>query len=182
MFKKKILTRVLSLIVFIFILSINVKGQFNLSIGVEGVVTQGGFKRIASYGFGGTFGAEIGVSDKSGVTIQAGFIYLIPEESYAATHMLPFQAGLKMYFNSKDNGAYFHPHVGAHIVSETTKGYSGFGYTIPEKNNKFTGVSYGLGIGFISNKKLDVEVKYILVSKNDGTINYLGLRASYILF
>jgi hypothetical protein len=104
--------KILSVIVLTFMLILNVKGQFNLSFGMEGAVMQGGFKNIALYGCGGTLGAEIGISDKSGFTVQTGFIYLVPEESYATTHMIPYQAGLKMYFNSKDNGAYFHPHVG----------------------------------------------------------------------
>jgi hypothetical protein len=96
--------------------------------------------------------------------------------------MIPYQAGLKMYFNSKEHGAYFHPHVGGHTVSETTKSLSVRSYTKPEETFTFRGISYGLGIGFIAHKKMDIEVRYNLIANNNGTINYLGLRVAYVLF
>jgi len=178
------MSRVISVLILSILLSltINVKGQFHLSLGLEGALTQRGFENVASAGVGVTLGAEIGISNKSGFTVQTGYIHLIPEEGYSSTHLIPYIAGLKMYFNTKENGAYFHPHVGAHTISLTRKGIVTYSYSTPEQTASTTDISYGLGIGFITREKLDIEVRYNLIARNSGTINYLALRVAYFLF
>ena len=188
MFSKKIESKKMKnnirllLILVSLVVTQNIQAQFNVSIGGEGALMNGSLKKTASYGFGTTVGVEIGISNKSGFTIQAGYLHLVPEERYASAYMIPYQAGLKMYFNSKEHGAYFHPYVGGHTVSETTKSFSVRSYTKPEETFTFRGISYGLGIGFIAHKKIDIAIRYNLIAKNNGTINYLGLRVAYVLF
>ncbi len=172
----------LLLVLFFLVVTQNIQAQFSASIGLEGAIMTAEFKNTASYGFGAAAIAEIGISNKSGFTIQAGYLHLIPEEKYESAYMIPFQAGLKMYFNTKEHGAYFHPHVGVHKVSETIKFYSNYFLTIPKQTLSFTDISYGLGIGFIANKKMDIEIRYDFIAKNSSTISYLGLRVAYVLF
>lgn len=176
--------RVISLLVLTILLSLttNVKGQVNLSGGVESTLMPNRTKSIGSFGYGGSLAVEIGISNKSGFTARTGYIYLNPGDNYAAAHMTPYMAGLKMYFNYKDNGAYFHPHVGIHKVSQTTKSFSTSRFTRPEHTTTNTGVSYGLGLGYITTKNIEIEVRYTLFSGYTEANKYLSLRIAYVLF
>lgn len=93
--------------------------------------------------------------------------------------MMPIQLGFKMYTNSKENGVYIRPLIGVHKVSATKPSYTFLGITIPEETASYTRASYGLGLGYVANKKIDVEIRYNLVNQNDGTIDYIGIRVAY---
>ena len=181
---KKVMLRILTVTALMFLLNLNTNGQFNLSLGAEGVLMERKIKNIASHGVGCTIGADIDISQKSRFTLQTGFIYLFPIEKHPNHRILsmsPCQIGIKMYFNSKDIGTYFHPYIGVHRVREVIKGYSSISLTKTEETMSLNEASYGLGVGFISNKKIGFEVKYTQVARNQGTFNYLGLRISYML-
>ena len=168
------------LLVLIFIGSVKIsKAQFNASIGLEGAIMQGDFKSLTSVGFGATAGGELGLTEKSGLTAQVGYIYLIPEERYESAYMIPIQGGFKLYTNSKDEGIYIHFQVGAHRLSATRASFTFFGATIPKQTATNTDPSYGLGLGYIANKKLDIAIRYNLVSIDKATFNYIGIRVGY---
>lgn len=171
------------IIVLIFVIfTQNVKAQFNASIGLEGAIMQGDFKSLASYGIGATIAGEFGLTEKLGLTAQLGYIYLLPVEIYASAYMLPIQAGFKLYTNSKDKGVYIQPQIGVHKLSVTRGSYTFRGTTIPEQTVSETNPSYGLGLGYIANKKIDIAIRYNLVSNENKTTNYIGIRVAYNFF
>jgi len=176
------MTKTISVLVLLLSLTTNVNAQFNLSFGAEGALMQKGFGNVAIYGVGGTLGAEIGLSNKSGLTLKTGYLHLNPTDNYAKAHLIPYLFGLKMYFNYKDNGAYFHPNVGFHKFSQTRKAYARYNSIAPEVTTSTTDISYGLGIGYITTKNIDIEVRYNLLTGITGSNSYLALSVAYVLF
>ena len=153
------------------------KSQFKASVGAEITSALGDFSNLVSVGFGLSGGAEYNFTDKFGITAQLGYIYLIPEARYASAFMMPMQGGLKFYIESKENGPYISPIIGAHKLSITTKDYVIQRQTIPEKTVTKTNASYGFGMGYLFRAKFDVSVRYNIITDDDGnTSSYFGLR------
>ncbi|MBW6483643.1 MAG: porin family protein [Vicingaceae bacterium] len=154
------------------------KSQIKVSVGSEVTSALDDFSHYVSYGFGLSGGAEYNFTDKFGITAQLGYIYLIPEADYASAFMVPMQGGLKFYIESKENGAYISPIIGAHKLSITTKDYVFQGQIIPRKTVAKTNVSYGFGMGYLFRAKFDVSVRYNLITDDDddNTSSYFGLR------
>jgi hypothetical protein len=153
------------------------KSQFKASMGAEVTSALGDFSELVSYGFGLSAGGEYNFTDKFGITGQIGFVYLIPEKRYASAYMMPMQGGLKFYFESKDNGPYMLPFIGAHKLSVTPNDYFIQGKTINGITVTKTDVSYGFGIGYLTTAKFDICLRYNMVSDGNGnTSSYFGLR------
>ena len=159
----------------------NVQAQLlKTSLGLELAVMKGDFKNIASFGIGTSGELELALTEKFGLTAQIGYLYLSPDDMYKSAFMMPIQLGFKLYTNSKEEGVYIQPKVGVHKVSTTKPSFVILGTEIPEQTYSFTSMSYGFGFGYMTGGKINIELRYNLVSNNgEGTMDYIGMRVAY---
>jgi len=177
----KKITKVLGLLGLCLIgLSQESKAQgFTFSGGLEVALPLGDFGNLASFGVGASVGGEYALNDNMGITLNAGYIFLVPEEFFASAFMLPYQAGYKYYFDSNENGFYGHAQIGFHTVSATSEDISLFGTNIGGVTVSSTDLSYAIGVGYLINEKIDLGLRYNIVATEVSSSNYIGLRTAY---
>ncbi|MFT4662273.1 MAG: hypothetical protein ACI9AT_000898 [Ulvibacter sp.] len=158
----------------------NVKAQdLMISAGVDLVMPLGDFGDFASFGAGIAVGAEYGISDNIGLTVQTGYDLLFVDSEIdfiKSMSIIPAQAGLKYYFDEVGSGVYAHGQVGIHSMSITAEDVAG-GETESDSN-----LSFAIGGGIFVNENLDLGLRFnIITSGEDGVdaSNYIGVRAGY---
>lgn len=152
------------------------KSQFKKSIGIEGVTAFGDFGDVVSLGFGASLSAENCFTNKFGLELQGGYIYLLTEENYKSAYMIPLQAGFKFYFNYYDYGPYMKPIIGIHKTSITSESYSYSGITVPGITISHTDMSFGFGMGYVTEKKFDFYFRLNWITYGKSTGNYISIR------
>ena len=174
------------------------KAQFNA--GLELAMPLGNFGTAASFGAGATLGYDYAANDNLSIVGQAGYIKIFekapdrtldPGESYSTSMgLIPIQAGVKYYFADNTNGFYGLALVGVHIYKYTSdhtymsQDYSAYPViTEVKKTDNFdysgTFVSYAIGAGYLINEKIDLSVRYNIISSEGSASAYLGIRAAY---
>lgn len=177
------------------------KAQFNA--GLELAMPLGSFGTAASFGAGATLGYDYAANDNLSIVLQAGYIKIFEKapdvtlavgESYSTSiGLIPIQAGVKYYFADNTNGFYGLALAGVHIYKYTSDhtylqneyNFNVTPYTVKEveKTDNFdysgTFVSYAVGAGYLINEKIDLSVRYNIISSTGGSSAYLGLRAAY---
>lgn len=154
------------------------KGQVEVLMGIEIVIPREELNDLAIIGLGGSGGLELSLTEKMGLTAQIGYIYLRPKNESLSAYMMPLQAGLKYYFGKKDKGIYVHPKFGTHKLTVTTEEVSRVGYYVPAERTSRGGTSYGIGIGYVANREIDIEFRYNVIA-NDGAGSYVGIRLGF---
>ncbi len=178
-----------------------VKAQFNA--GLELAMPIGSFGNAATFGAGVSLGYDFAANDNLSIIGQAGYIKIFDKapdgtlavgESYSTSiSLIPIQAGVKYYFADNTNGFYGLALAGVHIYKYTwdhTYNTTEIDYTTTpisfkevSKTDNFdysgTFVSYAIGAGYLINEKIDLSVRYNIISSTGGSSAYLGLRAAY---
>ena len=176
--KKHIVYPMLTIMLYFISSGQKVKGQVEVLMGIEIVIPRGELNDIAIIGLGGSGGVELPLTKKLGLTAQVGYIYLRPKKKSISAYMMPLQGGIRYYFREKDKGIYLHPKFGAHKLTVTTKEASRVGYYIPAERSSIGGLSYGIGVGYLANREIDIEFRYNIIA-NDEAGSYVGIRLGF---
>jgi hypothetical protein len=169
----------ITVIIFLMVMPLIGKSQFKVSIGAEIASAQGDLNDAVNFGFGVSGGVEIGLGNKTGLTAQAGYIYFLTKENYAAAHLSPYLLGIKMYLKEKEEGAFIHTQIGLHSLSITTADSQYLGITSKGYTRSSTDLSYGIGIGYVINNHADICMRYQLITNDGNSSNYIGVRVAY---
>lgn len=153
------------------------QAQFKTSIGAEVALLRG--DRFSSKGIGVSFGGELPVAKRVGVIGQLGYVFLLPEGSYAGSHMLPLHGGVKVYLKSNKKGIYLQGLLGAHIVSMKSKSVTDLHFSSSNQNSEATRYSQSFGLGYVANEKVDVVFRWNAISNEIGSSGYVGFRLAY---
>lgn len=135
------------------------------SIGAEGLLPVGDFNNTNNFGIGGTLQAEYKPADDLGLTLNSGYITFAGKNvgnfEYGSFAVIPVLGGVKYYFSPK---VYGHGQLG--VAFGTDKGDGSL-------------FAYSPGIGFMLSQNVDVEAKYLGLSKNSSTAGSVGVRLAY---
>ena len=180
--KRKIPSKLISIIFAVMMLSFskNVNAQFRLSIGVEADLLRG--NQISSKGLGFSLGEEFSTSEKTGLLGQLGYVFLLPEEDYSASYMVPLHVGFRVYLKSKQKGVYLQGLLGAHIISMKSKSVTDLHFSSSGEDAVLTRFSQSYGLGYVASEKIDIVFRYNYIFNILGTSNYVGIRVAYNLF
>ena len=164
-----------------------IKAQLRGSIGIEtGYALEDNFSLM----YGGSAGVEYGIGSSMSLTANVGFIMNTIDNSVlegASSYFIPVKLGYRYYFDSFENGLYIHPQIGVHTYSlsyeyKTISGYdSNFNlvYETEKVSVKETYLSYGIGFGSIISEKIDLGLRFNIVSSDGDSFEYFGLRTAY---
>lgn len=116
-------------------------------------------------------------------------------DSYSRSYsMIPILANFKYYFADNTNGLYGIGSLGLtslmYKVSYTRNEQkidwtpsTGWSYSYEKKSyeDSFSGtyLSFGAGLGYIINEKIDLSARYLTVSSKGGSSSFLNIRAAY---
>jgi hypothetical protein len=163
-----------------------------VSLGLEIALPMGDFGDAYGLGYGLSVGYEHPLGDNLALGAQIGYIMLSPKEEIKdfikSSSMMPLQVAAKYYFSEQQNGAYAMALIGVHNSSVTTEDIDlgPFG-TIEGETVSNTNLSFGLGAGFVVNNKIDIALRYNIITPDSDiedaeSSNYVGIRAAYNLF
>lgn len=146
------------------------------SLGLEYGIPMGDDADSLSGLFGGTGRYEIPVGDAMGITFTFGYLsYLLKNDIEGVTSgEIPVQAGLKYYFQDQQEGFYGMAELGVHINIYSSD------HTGVNETTVTTNMSYAPGIGYIIGEKVDIGIRYQLISAEVGSSSYLGFRVAYV--
>jgi hypothetical protein len=147
--------------------------QGRFSPGFEVAVPTGDLHDLADFGIGASARYEAPICKKLNWTATAEFIYFITKNIDGTSYweyLVPIQGGIKYYFNDNFDGFYAGAEIGVHYIIYK----DGFFETY----KKSTDLSYAPSLGYHL-KKLDISVRYQLVSDADYSISYVGFRIAY---
>lgn len=161
-----------------------------LSFGADFSFLQGDIGKEYSLGVGPTLGFELPVGSKLGVTLQAGYTFLMLKEDAKdvldGASLIPVQAGLKYYFTESQKGLYVHGQLGIHAFTEKFKALPAPFNTEAETESS-TNFSWAIGAGYQLDR-IDIGVRFNSISPKEEegggeaeALNYIGLRAAYLL-
>ncbi len=116
-------------------------------------------------------------------------------DSYSRSYsMIPILANFKYYFADNTNGLYGLASLGVtsliykenYTRNEQKVDWNintGWTYSYEKKSyeNSFSGTyfTFGAGLGYIINEKIDLGVRYLTVSSNGGSASFMNLRVAY---
>lgn len=146
------------------------------SLGIEYGIPMGDDADVFSGLFGGTGRYEIPVGGTMGVSFTFGFLsYMYKEDVEGFTHgEIPVQAGLRYYFQEQQEGFYGMAEAGVHIGIFSIEAGG-----VNETETK-AHMSYAPALGYIIGEKIDIGMRYQLISVESGTSSYLGFRLAYV--
>ena len=161
-----------------------------LSLGVDLALPQGDFGKEYTLGVGPTVGFELPVGDHLGITVQAGYGFLMLKDDakdvLESASLIPAQAGLKYYFMESQKGLYAHGQLGIHSFTEKFKPLPA-PFTREEETETSTNFSWGIGVGY-QLEKLDLGVRFNSISPKEEesgaeaeAFTYIGLRVAYLI-
>lgn len=162
-----------------------------LSLGADIGLPMGDFGDVASLLVGPNVGLELPLGDKLGVTLQAGYDFVMlksdAKDAFKSYTLIPAQAGLKYYFMDQQEGFYAHGQVGIHSSTVKTKDIDlgPFG-TVEGTSASNTNFSWAIGVGY-QMEKLDIGLRYNSISPDSDAgddakaATYIGLRIAYLL-
>ncbi len=160
------------------------------SLGLELALPMGDFGDAYGLGYGLSGGYEHPVGDNLGITATIGYILLSPDESIKdfieSASMMPIQVGAKYYFSEQQTGPYGHVQLGFHNMSVKSKEFELLGVTVPSETASSTNFSFAIGAGFVLNEKIDLGLRYNMVSADSDageeatSSSYLGVRVAYM--
>lgn len=168
-------------------LTFNSNAQFRASGGLElGFALEDDFGLM----YGASFGGEYGLADNMGITGQVGYIMNTINSDFfenASSSFIPMQLGYRYYFDSSENGPYVHGQIGVHIykLSYEYEAITGFDsnfnptYETQEISASETYLSYAAGGGVIVNEKIDIGLRFNIISADGGSFEYIGVRTAY---
>lgn len=140
----------------------------------------------ASLGYGVSVGYEYGINDNLGATAQVGYLLMGVDDAFFKNYsMIPVQVGAKYYLDTKSSGLYAHAQAGIHSISITTPEIviPGGGIiddiVIPEETYSDSNTSFAIGAGYIVNENIDASVRYNVLSYDEGSDSYIGVRIGY---
>lgn len=135
--------------------------QFKIGAGINLGVPVSNLNGV-SVGAGADILGHIGLSEKFGITVDAGYTNLFPKDGGENVGLIPIRAGVRYMATPQ---IYLGGKVGAGILS-----FKG--------GTTETGVAYSFGTGYMLDKKLDLGLSYDGYSK-DGSFGLLNLRLGY---
>jgi len=148
------------------------------SLGVESGVSAGNFKNDHKWTFGGSFQADVPLSENLYVNANAGYTNFYGKNSKADIHMIPVMAGIKYFPVSL---FYVQADAGAGIL--LNKADLGYQQTTAFLYAPQVGVQFPVGGG---NSMIDLGIRYQGTTKYtsnvaDSKINYFGIRLAYAI-
>lgn len=178
----------LSLAVFAFAGTTNAQ-MGPLSIGAEVALPMGDFGDAFGLGAGVSVTYDHPLSDNFALGAHLGYIALFPSDDVSdlikSGGMIPIQLSGKYFFDEVGSGAYAQGMVGVTSLSITTEDFEAFGITVEGETDSETNLSFGFGGGFIINEKLDLGLRYSIITAGDEegaeASNYIGVRIGYII-
>ena len=142
----------------------------------------------ASLGYGVSAGYEMDLGDNLGATAQVGYLIMGVDDAFFNNYsMIPVQVGAKYYLDSKTSGIYGHVQAGVHSISVTTPeivipgGGIIVDFVIPEETYTDSNTSFAIGAGYIINETFDASVRYNVLTYEEGSSSYIGIRVGYTL-
>ena len=143
-------------------------GYSSASLGLEVGMPMGDFKETHSIGLGASVHGLFGV--KSGFTTSIGYMTFTGKDvnfgglgtiKLPAFNMIPVKIGYRV---ATEGGFYFEPQIGITFTSSNGSSSSAF--------------TYAPTIGATAGA-MDVSVRYEGLSKDNSTLNFLGLRLAF---
>ena len=89
-------------------------------------------------------------------------MFLLPEESYSGSYMMPLHGGVKIYLKSNEKGVYLQCLLGAHIISVKSKSVTDLHFSSKDQNSTIARYSQSFGLGYVANEKVDIVFRGIL--------------------
>lgn len=167
---KKTITTIFAVAALIVATNYTSNAQLRISVGPELGMPMGDFADGFGIGFGGTLGAEYGVSENLGIGLRAGYLTFSGKDALDGfkNNMIPIQAFAKYYFMESQDGFYGMVNLGFHNSKINVEGAEGS-----------TDLSYAPEVGYhLAN--IDLGLRYQMVATEESTTSYLGVRIAYV--
>lgn len=150
-----------------------------LSLGADVAIPLRKFNNNLRLGRGPAVGYELPVGERLGVTLQAAYDFLVTNDSITgrvkSSALIPFQAGLKYYFQGQQIGLYGHGQVGIH--DSMTR------YRDPNRSYNDINPTWAMGLGY-QLEQFDFGVRYNSLFNLNYIAHfrgYIGLRVTYLI-
>ncbi len=105
---------------------------------------------------------HIGLSEKLGITVDAGYSFLFPKDGGDNVGLIPIRAGIRYMATPQ---LYFGGKAGIGILTF--------------KGDSETGATFSFGAGYMLDSKLDLGLSYDGYSKKGDSFGLLNLRLGY---
>jgi hypothetical protein len=144
--------------------------KLSFSAGIEAALPMGDFGDVYSMGIGASAQGAYALSDKAGITLNAGYIsysgksidVLGTSVKADALNVIPVMAGLKYGLTDK---IYAHGQAGMSFWSSGDVSESDF--------------TWNIGVGYNITNNIDVALKYNSIGTEGSASNAVGLRVAY---